>query len=145
MNSTQSKQHIVIHRPIGSVGATAPPPGQKHILLRKSNASTAQIVPLNTSQSNSSHAQPGKHTFAYLGTIIKPNKPRDSVVFPPGDERSEFERTNTYFVNDSDAEKLVRALNGCNHIRKRVQKRSKPRLHAPHAMSSDDRIYSHGA
>ncbi|XP_043269397.1 lethal(3)malignant brain tumor-like protein 3 isoform X2 [Venturia canescens] len=81
-NTAQSKQHIVIHRPLSGVGGTTTSQGQKHILLRKSNASTAQIVPLNSPQGNSSHAQTGKHTFAYLGTIIKPNKQRDSVVFP---------------------------------------------------------------
>lgn len=58
--------------------------GQKHILLRKSNTSTAQIVPLNTSQGNQTNAQSGKHTFAYLGTLIKPNKSRESVVIPAG-------------------------------------------------------------
>ncbi|XP_012282792.1 lethal(3)malignant brain tumor-like protein 3 isoform X2 [Orussus abietinus] len=81
--NSQSK-HIVIHRQINTVGSTTNNQGQKHILLRKSNASTAQIVPLNTSQVTQTHSQAGKHTFAYLGTLIKPNKSRESVVIPAG-------------------------------------------------------------
>ncbi|XP_015605314.1 lethal(3)malignant brain tumor-like protein 3 isoform X2 [Cephus cinctus] len=85
VTTSQSKQqHIVIHRPISSGNTTATTQGQKHILLRKSNTSTAQIVPLNTSQGTQAHAQAGKHTFAYLGTLIKPNKSRESVVIPAG-------------------------------------------------------------
>ncbi|XP_015437327.1 PREDICTED: lethal(3)malignant brain tumor-like protein 3 isoform X1 [Dufourea novaeangliae] len=80
--TSQNKQHIVIHRPINTVSTTATSQGQKHILLRKSNVSTAQIVPLSSSQGNQNNAQTGKHTFAYLGTLIKPNKSRDSVVIP---------------------------------------------------------------
>ncbi|XP_012227520.1 lethal(3)malignant brain tumor-like protein 3 isoform X2 [Linepithema humile] len=82
--TSQSKQHIVIHRPINTVSTTATPQTQKHILLRKSNTSTAQIVPLNTTQGSQTNAQVGKHTFAYLGTLIKPNKSRESVVIPAG-------------------------------------------------------------
>lgn len=82
--TSQSKQHIVIHRPINTVSTTATPQAQKHILLRKSNTSTAQIVPLNTTQGSQTNAQVGKHTFAYLGTLIKPNKSRESVVIPAG-------------------------------------------------------------
>ncbi|XP_076647898.1 lethal (3) malignant brain tumor isoform X3 [Halictus rubicundus] len=82
VTTSQSKQHIVIHRPINTVSTTATSQGQKHILLRKSNASTAQIVPLSSSQGNQTTAQAGKHTFAYLGTLIKPNKSRESVVIP---------------------------------------------------------------
>ncbi|KAL0105487.1 hypothetical protein PUN28_016865 [Cardiocondyla obscurior] len=81
--TSQSKQHIVIHRPINSVSTAASSQAQKHILLRKST-STAQIVPLNTTQGNQSNTQVGKHTFAYLGTLIKPNKSRESVVIPAG-------------------------------------------------------------
>ncbi|XP_076647899.1 lethal (3) malignant brain tumor isoform X4 [Halictus rubicundus] len=84
VTTSQSKQHIVIHRPINTVSTTATSQGQKHILLRKSNASTAQIVPLSSSQGNQTTAQAGKHTFAYLGTLIKPNKSRESVVIPAG-------------------------------------------------------------
>ncbi|XP_053998897.1 lethal(3)malignant brain tumor-like protein 3 isoform X1 [Hylaeus anthracinus] len=84
VTTAQSKQHIVIHRPINTVSTTTTSQGQKHILLRKSNASTAQIVPLSTSQGNQTNAQAGKHTFAYLGTLIKPNKSRESVVIPAG-------------------------------------------------------------
>ncbi|XP_033342769.2 lethal (3) malignant brain tumor isoform X2 [Megalopta genalis] len=84
VTSSQNKQHIVIHRPINTVSTTATSQGQKHILLRKSNASTAQIVPLSSSQGNQTTAQAGKHTFAYLGTLIKPNKSRESVVIPAG-------------------------------------------------------------
>ncbi|XP_031835752.1 lethal (3) malignant brain tumor isoform X2 [Nomia melanderi] len=84
VTTSQSKQHIVIHRPINTVSTTATSQGQKHILLRKSNASTAQIVPLSSSQGNQTNAQAGKHTFAYLGTLIKPNKSRESVVIPAG-------------------------------------------------------------
>jgi len=82
--TSQNKQHIVIHRPINTVNTTATPQAQKHILLRKSNTSTAQIVPLNTNQGSQTNAQVGKHTFAYLGTLIKPNKSRESVVIPAG-------------------------------------------------------------
>ncbi|XP_024880512.1 lethal(3)malignant brain tumor-like protein 3 isoform X2 [Temnothorax curvispinosus] len=81
--TSQSKQHIVIHRPINTVSTAATSQAQKHILLRKST-STAQIVPLNTTQGNQTNAQVGKHTFAYLGTLIKPNKSRESVVIPAG-------------------------------------------------------------
>ncbi|XP_018398877.1 PREDICTED: lethal(3)malignant brain tumor-like protein 3 [Cyphomyrmex costatus] len=81
--TSQSKQHIVIHRPINTVSTTATSQAQKHILLRKST-STAQILPLNTTQGNQTNAQVGKHTFAYLGTLIKPNKSRESVVIPAG-------------------------------------------------------------
>ncbi|XP_033219397.1 lethal(3)malignant brain tumor-like protein 3 isoform X3 [Belonocnema kinseyi] len=81
--TSQKGPHIVIHRPITSVAATNNQ-GQKHILVRRSNTPTAQIVPLNTSQGSQTHAQAGKHTFAYLGTIIKPNKTRESVVIPAG-------------------------------------------------------------
>ncbi|XP_017878427.1 lethal(3)malignant brain tumor-like protein 3 isoform X2 [Ceratina calcarata] len=84
VTTSQSKQHIVIHRPINTVSTTATTQGQKHILLRKSNTSTAQILPLSPSQGNQTNAQAGKHTFAYLGTLIKPNKSRESVVFPAG-------------------------------------------------------------
>ncbi|XP_076393048.1 lethal (3) malignant brain tumor isoform X3 [Megachile rotundata] len=84
VTTSQSKQHIVIHRPINTVSTTTTSQGQKHILLRKSNTSTAQIVPLSTSQGNQSNTQAGKHTFAYLGTLIKPNKSRESVVIPAG-------------------------------------------------------------
>ncbi|XP_014468814.1 PREDICTED: lethal(3)malignant brain tumor-like protein 3 isoform X1 [Dinoponera quadriceps] len=84
VTTSQSKQHIVIHRPMNSVSSTTTPQAQKHILLRKSATSTAQIVPLNTNQSSQSNAQTGKHTFAYLGTLIKPNKSRESVVIPAG-------------------------------------------------------------
>jgi hypothetical protein len=57
---------------------------QKHILVRKSNASGAQIMPLGTSQDSQAHTQAGgKSGIAYLGTIIKP-KPRESVVIPTG-------------------------------------------------------------
>ncbi|XP_029049038.2 lethal(3)malignant brain tumor-like protein 3 isoform X1 [Osmia bicornis bicornis] len=84
VTTSQSKQHIVIHRPINTVSTTTTSQGQKHILLRKSNTSTAQIVPLSASQGNQSNAQAGKHTFAYLGTLIKPNKSRESVVIPAG-------------------------------------------------------------
>ncbi|XP_043506914.1 lethal(3)malignant brain tumor-like protein 3 isoform X3 [Frieseomelitta varia] len=84
VTTSQSKQHIVIHRPINTVSTTTTSQGQKHILLRKSNTSTAQIVPLSTSQGNQTNAQAGKHTFAYLGTLIKPNKSRESVVIPAG-------------------------------------------------------------
>lgn len=89
--TSQSKQHIVIHRPISTVSTAAPSQAQKHILLRKST-STAQIVPLNTTQGNQTTAQVGKHAFAYLGTLIKPNKSRESVVIPAGNEFS-------YFIN----------------------------------------------
>ncbi|XP_076291350.1 lethal (3) malignant brain tumor isoform X3 [Lasioglossum baleicum] len=82
VTTSQSKQHIVIHRPINTVSTTTTSQGQKHILLRKSNTSTAQIVPLSSSQGNQTTAQAGKHTFAYLGTLIKPNKARESVVIP---------------------------------------------------------------
>lgn len=82
--TSQSKQHIVIHRPINTVSTAASSQAQKHILLRKSNTSTAQIVPLSTNQGSQSNAQVGKHTFAYLGTLIKPNKSRESVVIPAG-------------------------------------------------------------
>ncbi|XP_011698405.1 PREDICTED: lethal(3)malignant brain tumor-like protein 3 isoform X3 [Wasmannia auropunctata] len=81
--TSQSKQHIVIHRPINTVSTATPSQAQKHILLRKST-STAQIVPLNTTQGNQTNAQVGKHTFAYLGAFIKPNKSRESVVIPAG-------------------------------------------------------------
>ncbi|KAG5326812.1 LMBL3 protein, partial [Acromyrmex heyeri] len=81
--TSQSKQHIVIHRPINTVSTAATSQTQKHILLRKST-STAQILPLNTTQGNQTNAQVGKHTFAYLGTLIKPNKSRESVVIPAG-------------------------------------------------------------
>ncbi|KYQ58720.1 Lethal(3)malignant brain tumor-like protein 3 [Trachymyrmex zeteki] len=81
--TSQSKQHIVIHRPINTVSTAATSQAQKHILLRKST-STAQILPLNTTQGNQTNAQVGKHTFAYLGTLIKPNKSRESVVIPAG-------------------------------------------------------------
>lgn len=74
------------------MSTSATPQAQKHILLRKSNTSTAQIVPLNTTQGNQTNAQAGKHTFAYLGTLIKPNKSRESVVIPAGKE-------SLYFVN----------------------------------------------
>ncbi|XP_076291349.1 lethal (3) malignant brain tumor isoform X2 [Lasioglossum baleicum] len=84
VTTSQSKQHIVIHRPINTVSTTTTSQGQKHILLRKSNTSTAQIVPLSSSQGNQTTAQAGKHTFAYLGTLIKPNKARESVVIPAG-------------------------------------------------------------
>nr|XP_050851740.1 lethal(3)malignant brain tumor-like protein 3 isoform X1 [Vespula vulgaris] len=84
VTTSQNKQHIVIHRPVNTVNTTNAAQGQKHILLRKSNTSTAQIVPLNTSQSNQTNPQSGKHTFAYLGTLIKPNKSRESVVIPAG-------------------------------------------------------------
>ncbi|XP_039307528.1 lethal(3)malignant brain tumor-like protein 3 isoform X3 [Solenopsis invicta] len=84
VSTSQSKQHIVIHRsPINTVSTAATSQAQKHILLRKST-STAQIVPLNTTQGNQTNAQVGKHTFAYLGTLIKPNKSRESVVIPAG-------------------------------------------------------------
>jgi len=82
--TSQSKQHIVIHRPINTVSTATTSQAQKHILLRKST-STAQIVPLNTTQGNQAN-QVGKHTFAYLGTLIKPNKSRESVVIPAGKE-----------------------------------------------------------
>ncbi|KAL6266334.1 hypothetical protein P5V15_003189 [Pogonomyrmex californicus] len=81
--TSQSKQHIVIHRPINTVSTAANSQAQKHILLRKSS-STAQILPLNTTQGSQTNAQVGKHTFAYLGTLIKPNKTRESVVIPAG-------------------------------------------------------------
>ncbi|XP_066588878.1 lethal(3)malignant brain tumor-like protein 3 isoform X2 [Prorops nasuta] len=84
VTTSQSKQHIVIHRPISSANTTAPAQGQKHIVLRKSHTSTAQILPLNTTQGNQTQTQAGKHTFAYLGTLIKPNKSRESVVIPAG-------------------------------------------------------------
>ncbi|KAK2587825.1 hypothetical protein KPH14_003926 [Odynerus spinipes] len=84
VTTSQNKQHIVIHRPVNTVNTSNAAQGQKHILLRKSNTSTAQIVPLNTSQGNQTNAQSGKHTFAYLGTLIKPNKSRESVVIPAG-------------------------------------------------------------
>ncbi|XP_029658722.1 lethal(3)malignant brain tumor-like protein 3 isoform X1 [Formica exsecta] len=81
--TSQSKQHIVIHRPINTVSTVATSQSQKHIVLRKST-STAQIVPLSTTQGSQTNAQVGKHTFAYLGTLIKPNKSRESVVIPAG-------------------------------------------------------------
>ncbi|XP_043500389.1 lethal(3)malignant brain tumor-like protein 1 isoform X1 [Polistes fuscatus] len=84
VTTSQNKQHIVIHRPVNTVNTTNTAQGQKHILLRKSNTSTAQIVPLNASQGNQTNSQSGKHTFAYLGTLIKPNKSRESVVIPAG-------------------------------------------------------------
>lgn len=83
--TSQSKQHIVIHRPINTVNTVATSQSQKHIVLRKST-STAQIVPLSTTQGSQTNAQVGKHTFAYLGTLIKPNKSRESVVIPAGNE-----------------------------------------------------------
>lgn len=86
VTTSQNKQHIVIHRPMNSVSSASTTQPQKHILLRKSTTSTAQIVPLNTNQGNQSNAQTGKHTFAYLGTLIKPNKSRESVVIPAGNE-----------------------------------------------------------
>ncbi|KMQ94309.1 lethal malignant brain tumor-like 3 protein [Lasius niger] len=81
--TSQNKQHIVIHRPINTVSTVATSQSQKHIVLRKST-STAQIVPLSTTQGSQTNAQVGKHTFAYLGTLIKPNKSRESVVIPAG-------------------------------------------------------------
>ena len=85
VGTSQNKQHIVIHRPINTITAATNNQGQKHILVRKSNAPTAQIVPLNTSQGNQTHAQAGKHAYAYIGQFIKHNKTRDSVVIPTGD------------------------------------------------------------
>ena len=86
VSTPQNKQHIVIHRPLNTVNTATNNHNQKHILVRKSNTSTAQIVPINTSQANQTPAQAGKHTFAYLGTIIKQNKTRDPVVIPTGGE-----------------------------------------------------------
>lgn len=82
----QSK-HIVIHRPVNATVSTVPQ-GQKHILLRKPKASAAQIMPANSSQG--SQTQAGKHAFAYLGTLIKPNKSRESVVIPTGSDLDLF-------------------------------------------------------
>ncbi|KAK0089357.1 hypothetical protein PV325_007702 [Microctonus aethiopoides] len=81
----QNKQHIVIRHPVTNVNTSPPTQGQKHILLRKTASSAAQILPLNTTtQGNSTNNQQGKHTFAYLGTLIKPNKAREPVVISPG-------------------------------------------------------------
>ncbi|XP_063975981.1 lethal(3)malignant brain tumor-like protein 3 isoform X2 [Diachasmimorpha longicaudata] len=85
----QSKQHIVIRHPnvIGNVNATTQSQGQKHILLRGPNTSNAQILPLTNATPGAvapAGSPGGKHAFAYLGTLIKPNKNRDSVVIPAG-------------------------------------------------------------
>ncbi|XP_020278016.1 lethal(3)malignant brain tumor-like protein 3 isoform X2 [Pseudomyrmex gracilis] len=81
--TAQNKQHIVIHRPINTVNTAVTAQTQKHILFRKSNTSTAQIVPLNSNQGNQVNAS-GKHTIAYVGTFLKSNKSRESVVIPAG-------------------------------------------------------------
>ncbi|XP_015121178.1 lethal(3)malignant brain tumor-like protein 3 isoform X2 [Diachasma alloeum] len=85
----QNKQHIVIRHPnvIGNVSAAPQSQGQKHILLRGPNTSNAQILPLNSATPGAvapAGAPGGKHAFAYLGTLIKPNKTRESVVIPAG-------------------------------------------------------------
>ncbi|XP_011496871.1 PREDICTED: lethal(3)malignant brain tumor-like protein 3 isoform X2 [Ceratosolen solmsi marchali] len=85
VNQTQIPQPITIRRQVNS-GLSSPSATQtqKHILVRKSNASGAQIMPLGTSQDSQAHTQAGgKSGIAYLGTIIKP-KPRESVVIPAG-------------------------------------------------------------
>lgn len=75
----------MIRHPVTNVNTSPPTQGQKHILLRKTATSAAQILPLNTTtQGNSTNNQQGKHTFAYLGTLIKPNKAREPVVISPG-------------------------------------------------------------
>lgn len=70
--SCPSKQHIV-YRPINTanvsaaINVTNAHLQQKHILLKKSTSSTAQIVPLNTAATNSQPNAPyRKPTFAYF-------------------------------------------------------------------------------
>lgn len=84
--SNSQKQRILIHRSLNSVGTTTNNSGQNRILVRQTNAPTAQIVPLNNSQRNQTNAQGGKHAFAYLGTIIKPNKNREPVVISAAED-----------------------------------------------------------
>ncbi|XP_011304993.1 lethal(3)malignant brain tumor-like protein 3 isoform X2 [Fopius arisanus] len=85
VNLPQNKQHIVIRHPIGNVNTAPQNQGQKHILLRKPNTPNAQILPLNSAGTGAAtQSSSGKHTFAYLGTFIKPNKTRESVVIPAG-------------------------------------------------------------
>ncbi|XP_020712241.2 lethal(3)malignant brain tumor-like protein 3 isoform X2 [Athalia rosae] len=80
----QNKQHIVIHRPITTLSSTTSNLPQKHIVLRKSTATTAQILPMPSSQGTQSHPPTGKHAFAYLSNLIKPNKSREPVILPAG-------------------------------------------------------------
>ncbi|XP_046424366.1 lethal(3)malignant brain tumor-like protein 3 isoform X2 [Neodiprion virginianus] len=86
VSTAQNKPHIIIHhhRPITTLSTSSSNQSQKHIVLRKTNTTTAQIVPLQTTQGSQPHAQAGKHTFAYLSNLIKPNKSRETVVIPAG-------------------------------------------------------------
>ena len=91
VSQTAIPQPITIRRQTNSLGSP-PSPAQKHILVRKSNASGTQIMPLGTAQDSQVHTQTGgKSGIAYLGTIIKP-KPREPVVIPAGN----------YFLNSYD-------------------------------------------
>ncbi|XP_058797156.1 lethal(3)malignant brain tumor-like protein 3 [Phymastichus coffea] len=79
VGQNQIAQPITIRRQINSVNPASPAQTQKHILVRKSNASSAQIMPLGTSQESQIHTQAAP-SIAYF---IKP-KPQETVVIPQG-------------------------------------------------------------
>ncbi|XP_034934772.1 lethal(3)malignant brain tumor-like protein 3 isoform X2 [Chelonus insularis] len=66
-NLSQSKQHFVLRRsPVTSINTTtnSANQGQKQILFRKSNVSTAQILPLSTTSSPSPSPLPQSQTLS---------------------------------------------------------------------------------
>lgn len=82
VSQTQVTQPITIHRQVKTVPTAPAAQVQKHILVRKSNASGAQIMPLGTSQESQVQTQAGgKSGIAYLKRIIKP---QETVVIPAG-------------------------------------------------------------
>lgn len=107
--SNSQKQRILIHRSLNSVGTTTNNSGQNRILVRQTNTPTAQIVPLNPSQGNQTNAHAGKHSFAYLGTIIKSNKNREPVVISAtgDDNRSSVQYIGGITTGQANKQKLV--------------------------------------
>ncbi|XP_014205179.1 lethal(3)malignant brain tumor-like protein 3 [Copidosoma floridanum] len=82
-SSTQiPAQLFTIRRQVNPVTSPSASQAEKNILIRKTNASNAQIMPIGISEAQAQNQAGNKPKVTYLHTIIKP-KPQDSVLLSP--------------------------------------------------------------